>query len=73
VPGTLSTGMLQGCVDKVAAGRTVLLVDVAKYQGLRATVIVVSSKAGGPAFIYVVGAQCSAANSDIIKRQQLNS
>jgi hypothetical protein len=73
-PGSAtSAGMLQGCVDKVAAGRTVLLVDVAKYEGLKATVIVVSSKAGGPAFIYVVGAQCSAANSDIIKSQQLNS
>lgn len=56
---------LDGCVNRIAAGNQVLLVDVARYQGSPATVIVTAT-AGGPEQAWVVGAGCSASRSDIV-------
>jgi hypothetical protein len=67
-----STARLQGCVDRIAAGRNVLLVDVAKYQGSPATIIVVSKSGPSLAVVYAVGSGCSGARSDILAQQSLS-
>jgi hypothetical protein len=65
------TAKLQGCVDRIAAGRSVLLVDAAKYEGSAATIIMVSSGASGRAEVYAVGPSCSASASNILAQQSL--
>jgi hypothetical protein len=67
--GGVSVTALQGCVQRISAGRQVLLVDVGRYQGRPATVIVV--KAGHGSRILVVGPQCSRSGSDVIARASL--
>jgi len=64
---------LQGCVMRVSAGRKVLLVDVDRYQGRPATVIVLAGPGGGTsgAQIFVVGPGCSASDSDLITQASL--
>jgi hypothetical protein len=57
---------LAGCVTRIAAGRQVLLVDAASYQGTPATVIVTGARAGGPEQVWVVGTGCSRASSDLL-------
>jgi hypothetical protein len=74
-PGTFSLShgtvtRLQGCVGLVAGGRNVLLVDLAKYQGQKATIIIVAVPAGRPE-VFAVGARCSASDKDILASQQL--
>lgn len=64
---------LNGCVGNVAAGRNVLLVDIARYEGKAATIIVVGKPPNGPATIYAVGAGCSASNRHILAQQPLPS
>lgn len=58
---------LRGCVNRIAAGSLVLLVDVAHYQGALATVIVTEAAETGPMQIWVVGTGCSAAGSDALR------
>jgi hypothetical protein len=65
------TTKLEGCVDRIAAGRSVLLVDSAEYQSRHATIIMVSSGAAGRAEVYAVGSLCSASASDILAQQSL--
>ncbi len=69
-PSAGATAKLQGCVNRIAAGRTVLLVDAAKYQGSTATIIMVSSGSAGRV-VYAVGPSCSASVSNILARQSL--
>ena len=67
------TGMhqLAGCVTRISAGGTVVMVELANYQGTRATIIVVQPKGPVPAQVFAVGTACSATNSDILAQQQL--
>jgi hypothetical protein len=58
--------MLQGCVDRIAAGNLVLLVDVARYRGMPATIIVTDVTVIGPEQIWVVGMGCSGSSSDVL-------
>jgi hypothetical protein len=69
--GIASAGQLRTCVDKVAAGQNVLLVDSAKYEGKAAMIIVVGTAPDGPGVIYAAGQSCSAANADILAKQDL--
>ena len=66
-----SAADLGQCVSNVAAGRNVLLVDLAKYQGRPATIIVVGTAPDGPGAIYAVGAKCSASDKDILAQRPL--
>lgn len=70
----LPVSALQGCLTRISAGRTVLLVDVDSYQGKPATVIVVAGGAGGTSGsrVFVVGPGCSASNSDLITGASLH-
>jgi hypothetical protein len=56
---------LEGCVNRVAAGHKVLLVDVARYEGQSATVIVTAASAGSPEQVWVVGMGCSRSSSNL--------
>lgn len=58
--------VLDGCVNRIAAGELVLLVDVAHYQGVRATVIVTEVSAVSPEEIWVVGMGCSGSRSNVL-------
>jgi hypothetical protein len=62
---------LEGCVSRVAAGGRVRLVDVDRYQGSKATIIVVAPAAGGPQQIWVVGPGCSGSDPQVITRATL--
>ncbi len=68
--GGIPLAALQGCVTRIAAGRQVLLVDVDRYQGKPATIIVVGGGAGGPR-AWVVGPGCSRSDSDVIAQASL--
>lgn len=57
---------LRGCVNRIAVGELVLLVDVARYRGTPATVVVTEAAAAGPMQIWVVGTGCSASASDVL-------
>jgi anti-sigma factor RsiW len=73
VPGATSVNQRQltACVGNIAAGRNVLLVDIAKYQGDLATIIVVGRGPSGPGVVFAVGPACSATNADVLAQQNL--
>lgn len=72
--GNFSVTSLDGCVNRIAAGNLlVVLVDVARYQGAPATVIVTRPPAAGPLQVWVVGSGCSASRSDTLAHAQLAS
>lgn len=62
---------LAGCVTRVAAGQQVLLIDVASYEGIRAMVIVTRASATAPEQVWVVGTDCSSANSHLLTHATL--
>jgi hypothetical protein len=64
--GNMPVSLLQGCVNRIDAGGLVLLVDVARYSGTPATVIVTEVTVIGPKQIWVVGTGCSASRSDMM-------
>jgi hypothetical protein len=64
--GNMPVSLLQGCVNRIAAGELVLLVDVARYRGTPATVIVTEVAVIGPEQIWVVGTGCSGSRSDVL-------
>jgi hypothetical protein len=64
--GNIPVSLLQGCVDRIDAGELVLLVDVARYRGTPATVIVTAVTVAGPDQIWVVGTGCSGSRSDMM-------
>jgi hypothetical protein len=64
--GNIPVSLLQGCVDRIDAGELVLLVDVARYRGTPATVIVTAVTVVGPDQIWVVGTGCSGSSSDMM-------
>jgi len=69
--GSIPVSTLQGCVNRIAAGHQVLLVDVAHYRGALATVIVTKTSQVGSEQIWVVGAGCSAGRSDVLTHATL--
>lgn len=65
--GGISVRRLDACLSRVAAGREVLLVEVAFYRGSPATIIVTAtSPASRDLDISVVSPACSAVNADVI-------
>ena len=56
---------------RIAAGGTVRLVDVGRYEGKRATIIVVAGGGTGGTRVFVVGPGCSGSRSDLIARASL--
>jgi hypothetical protein len=67
--GGVSVRQLEACVSRVAAGLDVLVVEVARYEGAAATIIVAAKSAGARTLqITVVRRSCSASVSDIVFR-----
>jgi hypothetical protein len=65
-PGSGLASRLAGCINVIAPGRTVLLVDLARFEGKPATIIVIAALAASPAEALVVGSACSASAQDIL-------
>lgn len=64
-----NTAALAGCVSAVAAGRRVLLVELARYEGSPATIIITTGAPGSRTLVVIVVAgTCSAARAHIITR-----
>ena len=53
-----TAGQSSGCVASLAKGATPLLVDVARYDGAPATIVVLKG-AGGGYDVWIAGAQCA--------------
>lgn len=71
--GSFSVSSLNGCLNRVAAGNLVVLVDVSRFQNSPATVIATQVSAPGPVQVWVVGTGCSASASDTLAHTQLAS
>jgi Putative zinc-finger len=69
--GAAQLTQLAGCVSRVAGGRLVLLVDVARFGGAPATVIVTAAQAPLAAQAWAVGPGCSRSASDVLAHQPL--
>jgi hypothetical protein len=69
--GGIPVTAIEGCVTRIAGGRHVLLVDVARYLGKPATVIVAAVPGAAADLLWVVGPACSAAQSDVLARRSL--
>jgi hypothetical protein len=70
--GPRSAGRLSGCLNLIAAARTVLLVDIANYEHKPATLIVLAAAGASPAEAWVVGDTCSATDRDVLAHTVLS-
>jgi len=67
--GGISLAQLEGCLSRVAAGRRVLLANIARYLGNPATIIVLKPLTAAGVFdVTIVGLACSASDADVISR-----
>jgi len=71
--GSPSASRLAGCIDLIAPGQTVLLIDIARYQGKPAAVVVTAAIGAGQAQAWVVGSSCSAETSDVLAHAALGN
>ncbi len=73
-PGTVTPATsqaLQGCVRLVTGGTPPALVDVARYRGRPATIIVQAAGGGTARRVWVAGPGCSATRRDLITQTVL--
>jgi hypothetical protein len=63
-PGTADR--LSACINLIAPGRLLLLVDLAHFEEEPATVIVTARAGSIPPEVWVVGSSCSAINKDVL-------
>jgi hypothetical protein len=71
--GNIPVSNLDGCVNRIAAGNLVVLVDVAEFQGKPAIIIVIEGSGAGPGQFWVVGTGCSAGSSDVLDHGALSA
>jgi hypothetical protein len=65
--GGVSLSRMEGCLSRIATGRSILLVDVARYLGRPATIVVFAPVKPGAVYdVAVVGLGCSSSVSDLI-------
>ena len=74
-PGTgkPSARQMADCIGLIAPRRTVLLIDIARYQGKPAAVIVTAATAVSQAEAWVVGSSCSATTKDLLNHAALGN
>ena len=72
VPATSSAGSLTGCLDRIAGKQTLLLVEMARYDGRPAMIIVTAASANRPAQVWVVAPACSASHPDVLDHLKLS-
>jgi hypothetical protein len=70
-PDSPSARRLAGCVGLLAPGQTVLLIDIARFQGKPASVIVTAATFVSEAEARVVGPSCSATTKDVLTQTAL--
>ena len=70
-PNSPSASRLAGCIGLLAPGQTVLVVDVARFQGKPASVIVTAATVVSEAEARVVGPSCSATTKDVLTQAAL--
>jgi hypothetical protein len=68
-----SAKRMAGCIGLIAPGQFVLVVDVARYEGRPATVIVTAATVSSDAQAWVVGSSCSATTKDLLNHVVLGS
>jgi hypothetical protein len=66
-----SASRLADCIGRIAPSRTILLVDIARYQGKPAAVIVTAPTVVSEAEAWVVGTSCSATTKDVLTQASL--
>jgi hypothetical protein len=71
--GIPSAMRLAACIGHIAPGRPVLLIDIARYQGKPAAVIVTGASVVSQAEAWVVGSSCSATTKDVLARAALGN
>lgn len=64
---------LAGCIDLIGPGRTVLLIDIATYQGKPAALIVTGATLVREAEARMVGSSCSATTKDVLTQAPLGN
>jgi hypothetical protein len=62
---------LAGCIQAVADGRSVALLDLARYEGKPATIIVLGSTSTSQAEVIVTADSCSATSPNVLARAPL--
>ena len=71
--GGPSARRLAGCIGLIAPGQTVLLIDIGRYQGKPAAVIVTASTVVSEAEAWVVGSSCSGTTREVLTRAALGN
>jgi len=67
LPEGLSVSRLEGCLGRVDAGRKILVVTIARFQGKPAAIVALRSLRAADLFdVTVVGPSCSASHADVI-------
>jgi len=61
----VTASRLAGCIGLIAPRRTVLLIEIARYQGTPATLIVTAATGVNEAGAWVAGSSCSATTKDV--------
>ena len=67
-----SASAMPGCLDRIAGNRTVLLVEMARYDGKPATIIVTAASRAHKAQVWVVAPDCSASHPDVLNHLGLS-
>jgi hypothetical protein len=70
-PDSPSARRLAGCIGLLAPGQTVVAIDVARFQGKPASVIVTAATVVSEAEARVVGPSCSATTKDVLTQAAL--
>ena len=66
-----SQGQMTGCVDKIAAGQAVLLVEIAKFDQQPAVIIVIQSAEPSSADVWAVRTSCAASNTQVLDQVRI--
>jgi hypothetical protein len=69
--GSAELAQLSGCLSRVAGGEPVRLVDLARFRGSAATIIVTAATGSHAGQVWVVGPGCSRSASDVLEHQRL--
>jgi hypothetical protein len=71
-PSSGTASRLADCINLIAPGRIVLLVDLARYDGSPATIIVIAALGASPAEAWIVGSGCPASGKDVLNHLVLS-
>lgn len=70
-PMSAADDTLAGCVTRIGGGKVPLLVDAATYEGRAATVVALPGADAHHADVWVVGANCSPSNPDVLAHREV--